>query len=144
GADAVDDPAGEAQRLFDEILAPDDMAHIARVVNALPLVQLQVIVPYNALVGGFPLCAGCARPTAQAALPPPDGPGQDSAHRGPPEPGADPGSPPPQTGPSPAGSDRRGRGSVAEVLGPHPFFITDGHARELALFPGTTLHRLVV
>jgi hypothetical protein len=33
---------------------------------------------------------------------------------------------------------------VGEVLGPHPFFITDGHARELALFPGTTLHRLVV
>lgn len=33
---------------------------------------------------------------------------------------------------------------VAEVLGPHPFFISDGHARELALFPGTTLHRLVV
>lgn len=30
------------------------------------------------------------------------------------------------------------------MLGPHPFFITDGHARELALFPGTTLHRLVV
>ena len=32
---------------------------------------------------------------------------------------------------------------MAEVLGPNPFFITDGHARELALLPGTTLHRLV-
>ncbi|RIK14463.1 MAG: hypothetical protein DCC50_11110 [Acidobacteria bacterium] len=32
---------------------------------------------------------------------------------------------------------------MAEVLGATPFFITDGQARELALLPGTTLHRLV-
>lgn len=29
------------------------------------------------------------------------------------------------------------------MLGANPFFVSDGHARELALMPGTTIHRLV-
>lgn len=117
--------------LLDDTLSPDAMEHIARVVHALPLVQLQVVVPYNALSGGFPLCAGCSSPLHRPAAPVDRSTTQESQEdsaqvrsRG--RPG------------------HRGRGLVAEVLGPHPFFITDGHARELALFPGTTLHRLVV
>lgn len=38
------------------------------------------------------------------------------------------------------GSDR---GAVAMVLGPSPFYISPGQVRELALLPGTTLHRLL-
>ncbi|WP_151524473.1 hypothetical protein [Serinicoccus kebangsaanensis] len=43
----------------------------------------------------------------------------------------------------PARCDRR-LGSVGHVLGHHPAFISPGHARELALLPGTTLSRLLV
>ncbi|HSP61106.1 MAG TPA: HNH endonuclease signature motif containing protein, partial [Ornithinimicrobium sp.] len=34
-------------------------------------------------------------------------------------------------------------GTVAELLGLHPAFLTPGHARELALAPGTTMHRIL-
>lgn len=37
-----------------------------------------------------------------------------------------------------------GRGQVAELLGPVPFFATPGHARELALTPGSMFYRLLV
>lgn len=36
-----------------------------------------------------------------------------------------------------------GRGLVGELIGSHPMFLTPGHARELVLLPGTTLHRLL-
>ena len=35
-------------------------------------------------------------------------------------------------------------GTVAELLGLHPAFLTPGEARELALAPGTTMHRILV
>src|SRR5690606_25392376 len=35
-------------------------------------------------------------------------------------------------------------GTVAELLGLHPAFLTPGQARELALAPGTTMHRILV
>ena len=130
--------------LFDETLAPEAMDHIARVLNALPLVQLQVVVPFGALAGGFPICASCGNPTDRGAPPTP----APSAKSPPPrQPSPARQSPPPGQSPPPTPAHREadlGRGGVAEVLGPHPFFVTDGHARELALFPGTTLHRLVV
>ncbi len=39
---------------------------------------------------------------------------------------------------------QRSGDAVGEALGRHPAFITPGHARELALAPGTTLSRLLV
>lgn len=114
--------------LVDDTIAPDDLAHVARVVNALPLVQLQVVVPYNTLAGGFPMCGRCGEPTADTS----------------PRPSVPPDTRRPPGPPVPRAHRRASRGPVAEVLGPHPFFVTDGHARELALLPGTTLHRLVV
>lgn len=57
----------------------------------------------------------------------------------------------PEHGGTSCGSGRVGRGPhppsrgiVAHVLGRHSAFITPGHARELALIPGTTLSRLLV
>ena len=90
------------------------------------MVTLQVVVPYAALAGGFPVCVRCGHTSELSDAPP--------IHGRPPE------------GPRPDGrppDKPRLRGRVAQVLGPNPFFITDHHARELALFPGTTLHRLV-
>ncbi|AXH96320.1 hypothetical protein [Ornithinimicrobium avium] len=100
--------------LFEEVIAPQDMELLARVVNGLPPVALQVVLPYS------------TRDTGQqeAVHNRPHGAGQDCARRGPP--------------------GRSGRGRVGEVLGPNPFFVSEGHARELALMPGSTLHRLVV
>ena len=119
-----DERGGEAP--FDDALAPDDIEHLVRVLNALPMVTLQVVVPYAALAGGFPVCVRCGHTSELSDAPP--------IHGRPPE------------GPRPDGrppDKPRLRGRVAQVLGPNPFFITDHHARELALFPGTTLHRLV-
>ncbi|RIK12752.1 MAG: hypothetical protein DCC50_13035 [Acidobacteria bacterium] len=144
--DTTGDTDGAQGVLFDPVLAPDDMELLARVVNALSAVALQVIVPYAALAGGFPICGHCSgtlerrssrggpgpsgAPGPGRDEPPAEDPGEDSARRGPP-------------GRACRGRGR-GRGRVGEVLGPHPLFVTDGHARELALMPGTTLHRLVV
>ncbi|AXH95227.1 hypothetical protein [Ornithinimicrobium avium] len=137
--DAVSDDAvsgGESAGgvLFDEVIAPQDMELLARVVNGLPPVALQVVLPYSTMAGGFPICGRCSGPLdapeprdtgqQEAVHNRPPGAGQDSARRGPP--------------------GRSGRGRVGEVLGPNPFFVSEGHARELALMPGTTLHRLVV
>ncbi|QFG69426.1 HNH endonuclease [Ornithinimicrobium pratense] len=41
------------------------------------------------------------------------------------------------------GREPPGRGLVGELIGSHPMFLTPGHARELVLLPGTTLHRLL-
>ncbi|MFC6420213.1 hypothetical protein [Ornithinimicrobium tianjinense] len=121
--------------LFDDALAPDDIQHMLRVLNALPTVTLQVVVPYAALAGGFAVCVRCGH-TSELGDHPPDGPPPD----GPRADGPPPDGPPPDGRPA---ARSRLRGRVAQVLGPNPFFITDHHARELALFPGTTLHRLV-
>jgi hypothetical protein len=186
---AVDDGHGEGSPdewdradPFDEVLCPADMELLAKVVNGLPTVQLQVVVPFGGLAGGFPLCAHCARGSDLGRPHPPPAPGQHPAHdQRPadtddarldgPRPACDQrpadtddavldGPRPAPDGQQPTGKEQRcagdegrdpapprrgrGRGLVGEVLGPHPFFITDGHARELALLPGTTLHRLVV
>lgn len=147
--------AEEQDGLFDETLAPEDVEHIARVINALPSVQLQVVVPFNALAGGFPICASCGGPTSATRAPvsPPAGrspgarpPSDRSASErpSPDRPSSDRQSDDRPLPDRPPYRSRPVRGPMAEVLGPHPFFITDGHARELALLPGTTLHRLVV
>ncbi|RIK16684.1 MAG: hypothetical protein DCC50_04155, partial [Acidobacteria bacterium] len=158
GHDATGDTDGAQGVLFDPVLAPDDMELLARVVNALPAVALQVVVPYSTVAGGFPICAHCSGPL-DAPEPDDPAPGEDSALGGPPgwavfpehdERDGDGGPAPPRGDPSRrqrrrgAPPGRRGRGPVGEVLGANPFFVSEGHARELALMPGTTLHRLVV
>ncbi|GAA5166429.1 hypothetical protein [Ornithinimicrobium tianjinense] len=130
---------------FDDILAPEDVDQLIRVLNALPTVTLQVVVPYSALAGGFPVCVRCGHATHRPSDHPPptetlpdDSPPEDgSPCRIPPDEGPPAGTPPDEGARPP----RRGR--VGQVMGPHPFFVTDNHVRELALFPGTTLHRLV-
>ncbi len=130
----------------DEVISPEGLEEIARVVNAQPLTHVQVVVPHAVLGSALPVCASCAGTIA---------PGDEGAPPGsaaPPSAGSPPGPPPDADdlaspgaqSPSPPAAASAGRGMVAEVLGPHPFFITPGHARELALLPGTTLHRLVV
>ena len=134
---------------FDDTLAPEDVDQLIRVLNALPTVTLQVVVPYSALAGGFPVCVRCGHGTDDPpdeppphVTPPSQAPPDQTPDRpppgGPPPAGAAPGGPPPDD------RDRRPwRGRVGQVMGPHPFFVTDNHVRELAIFPGTTLHRLV-
>lgn len=139
-----DDAAAEPTLPWaDEVLAPDDLAQLVRVINAQPLVQLNVVMPYSTLVGGFPMCAGCSSPTDRPSFPVEQEdsvPGENSA--------LSEGSAPRED--SALGEDSalledpdRRRGGAAEVLGPSPFWITDGHARELAMLPGTELHRFV-
>lgn len=148
--------------LFDEIIAPEEMDRLVRVVNALPPVELQVIVPLDTLTATAGRCAECGGPVAGAA---PSGP--DLRAPGPPGEGSqensacDPSDRELGAGARPLGHQDDdedvpewmriladllpavpGRGLVGEVLGPTPFFLTPGHARELALTPGTTLHRL--
>lgn len=125
----------------DELLTPEEGQRIAQVVTARPAVHLQVIVPWDTLTGQ-PSCASCAaaRPDEvgghhQEAV---RGQSPDTAVRGlPPDTDA-----PPET--VPGGVRAPGHGSVAKVLGRHPLFLAPGHARELALSPGTTLSRLLV
>lgn len=142
----------------DELVSPEDLAKLARIINAQPLVHLNVVLPYSTLTGGFPMCAGCGQPTDR-----PSGPGADPTAEGPPDPppqhpGENSAQQADQDGTAGAGSPLGGsersarqhrlrarglRGGVAEVLGPTPFWITDGYARELALMPDTMLHRFV-
>ncbi len=129
--------------IVDDVLAPEDLEHLARVINAQPAVQLQVVVPVDTLRLGFPICSGCAQrldiedqPATVVRPRPESGPDRRSTR----EPGEDSAldlDPYPDPGPP-------GRGLVGEALGPSPFFLSPGHARELALLPGTTMHRLLV
>lgn len=126
-----------------DLITPQQADRLAAVLDAQPSVQLQVVVPADALAMGFPVCGSCAAQLdaeaddPRAEVPPVPGP--------PPGPPAGPpaGPPPgPLAGPPPADGPP-GRGLVGEVLGPLPFFVTPGHGRELALLPGTTLTRLL-
>lgn len=97
-------------------MTPQGLEELTRVINGQPAINLQVIVPWDSLTGR------------------PAGPWDDGEDRGR---GTAQGRP---LRPS-------GRGAVAQVLGAPGLagaFITPGHARELALTPGTTLSRLLL
>lgn len=134
---------------FDEIVAPEEMDRLVRVVNALPPVALQVVVPVDVLtpvVHRCPSCGETARnaPEQPSSAPPEDRPGGPSPF---------PDDPHERTGEESVPEwmqvlatwlpEGPGRGFVGEVLGPTPFALSPGLARELALTPGATLHRLV-
>ncbi|OLT15282.1 hypothetical protein BJF80_10460 [Serinicoccus sp. CUA-874] len=155
-------PMPEAE--VEEDLTLADLAAIHRVTTAQPQVELQVVVPWESLAGRAASDAhGMDTPNHRTALPdrtPRTGAEGDRT----PEVSA-------ALDRTPAGSalpDRALAGSVApdrtagtdgehghlgpvprlgsvgQVLGHHPVFISPGHARELALVPGTTLSRLLV
>ncbi|MGO0576133.1 hypothetical protein [Ornithinimicrobium panacihumi] len=142
---------GAELTLFERAIAPDDMEMLARVINAQPPVSLQVIVPHSALMVGAPVCGECATSitgessaSAVRGAGPPSAPAtqtQTQAHTQAQPESLHPPSLHPPTLHSPP--DSPGRGQVAEILGPHPMSITPGHARELALVPGTELFRLM-
>ena len=115
------DPDAAAGSDPDHELSTADLAQIARILNAQPQVQVQVVVPWDALVGrpACPRCGGTSDEEASAA----------ARARVPDE-----------AAPRPSS---RSRGGVGEILGRFPAFITPGHARELALTPGATMVRLL-
>ncbi|MFK5635415.1 hypothetical protein [Ornithinimicrobium sp. LYQ103] len=106
-----------------ELITPEDIQALAAVMNATPAVALQVVVPWDALLGEA-VCPSCRRGVV---------PGQASTGGGG---GATDGAGP--------GSSPRRCGPVAELLGWHPAFLSREHVRELALQPGTVFHRLLV
>ncbi|WP_161937876.1 hypothetical protein [Serinicoccus chungangensis] len=112
----------------DALVSPTHGETVAQIVTAQPSICLEVVVPWDAL-SGHPACAGCPG----GDDPPP------TARQAPPDPAAASRALSP-----PAAAPARPRSPVGEVLGRHPAFITAGHARELALAPGTTLTRLLV
>ena len=95
----------------EEALTVADLESIARIVSASPPVNLQVVVPWDAVAGR----ASMKRPTMGHGAP---GAPSDPGARG------DPG--------GPGRHDAAARGCVGQVLGHHPAFISPGHARELA------------
>ncbi|MFC6423017.1 hypothetical protein [Ornithinimicrobium tianjinense] len=160
------DGTAEVDALVDDALAPDDLERLATILNGQPTVHAQVVVPVDDLRRGQAYCPGCASqlvpdsespphppppaPSPPSSSPPRPSPPPPSSPPPPPPPSSPPppppsSPPPPPTPPSwpPGRDDAPGRGRVAEVLGPHPFFLTPGHARELVLRPGTTLFRLL-
>ncbi|MGD8149131.1 hypothetical protein [Ornithinimicrobium sp. Y1694] len=159
-----DSNGSDSPGLFDPVIAPDEADLLARIINAAPPVALQVIVPHDALGLGFPVCMACSGPIG--STPPPEGtapdPHPETVDDPHPETAADPHAEPgPQEAPPrsratatsplprpshnspPPGHDRTVRGKVGEIIGANAAFISGGLARELALTPGTILHRLL-
>lgn len=99
-----------------ELVTTQDSAQLTKIMHALPTANLNVIVPLGTLIG--------ADRNALTTQPPhPD----------------DSGRPPPA---SPE-ADEESEVGVGEVIGPYPLFLYPGQVRELALTPGSTLHRLL-
>lgn len=108
------DPAGEGA--LDDVTVPG-LDRLGQIMNALPDVELQVVVPWDALTGQ-PSCASC----------------QSRRGTGPP------------LSPQVSDRSVRdgGRPDVGELIGHHPAFLSPSHVREMALLPGTTFRRLLV
>ena len=149
GPSSRDEVAGSPEGWAD-LLTPD-LEAVARVVSGMPTVELQVVVPWDALAGR-PACTTCA-PTVK------QGPRDVSSDRADTCNGEDSDHPtgPDHHVPHPtdtcdgqdsafAGADDHGPGGrqgVGLVLGRHPAYLSPGQIRELALTPDTTLARLL-
>ncbi|WP_151525520.1 HNH endonuclease signature motif containing protein [Serinicoccus kebangsaanensis] len=116
----------------DELGVPD-LGEVSRVVSALPAVELQVVVPWDALAGtDAPTTVNPTNPTAPTE---PTDPTQPTDPTNLPRAVHHPCDDPPRC--------RRARRGVGLVLGRHPAYLTPGQIRELALQHGTTLRRLL-
>lgn len=139
----------------DHDLSVPDLAGISAVLAGLPSIDLQVVIPWDALAGQ-PACTRCTTArtsTVDGGAGPRETDDRDGSGVG-----DEPASAPPPTPPRPGGDQTSdpGAGQTADpgtgqegagvglVLGRHPAFLSPGHLRELALLPGTTLHRLLV
>lgn len=123
--------AGSGDLLGEGELAVPDLEGMARVLHALPPIDLQVIVPWDTLTGApAPPAPPAAPATPTAPADPRGGPHGQGA------PGRTPASGDTQAG---AGA---GAG-VGLVVGDRPVYVSPGQVRELALVPGTTVHRLL-
>ncbi|MGD8151166.1 hypothetical protein ACQE92_15555, partial [Ornithinimicrobium sp. Y1694] len=78
GTEKADGPQGgldEPDGLFDPVIAPERADLLARIINAVPPIALQVIVPHDVLGLGHPICPTCATtihpPPPATADPPP-------------------------------------------------------------------------
>lgn len=121
-------------------LSDGDLEKFAQVMAGMPTVNMQVVIPWDALTGS-PACQRC-------------GGGLDVTGSGGDVSGAPSPSPPSPERSSPAvlgtgascpwsGSERAAVGQVLGVPGVAGVFITPGQARELLLEPGTILTRLL-
>lgn len=134
---------------------------LAAVLNALPAATLQVIVPYSVFhqgsTGGSPSPSGPARPAAAGSAFWPDSPPTAQPWPWTWPPGSTcptcgtsptPGSSPPGGAAKPDPAAPAGTVletlAVGQVQGAFPTFLTPDEVRDLALIPGTTLHRLLV
>ncbi len=138
---AADD--GAAPEGWADLVTPD-LEAIARVATGMPTVELQVVVPWDALAGRA-ACSTCAAGTGGVhdAAGDPSGPIQreDSAHPARPgDPGRYPVDPPRREDSAHPGAVDS---PVGLVLGRHPAYLWPGQVRELALMPGTTMARLL-
>ncbi|MFK5690758.1 hypothetical protein ACI3EY_13920 [Ornithinimicrobium sp. LYQ92] len=96
-------------------LAVADLGSMARVLHALPPIDLQVIVPWDTLTGAP------AAPTASAGRAVPAGQAAEGVE----------------------GVGAGAGAGVGLVVGDRPVYVSPGQVRELALIPGTTVHRLL-
>ncbi|WP_131106185.1 HNH endonuclease signature motif containing protein [Ornithinimicrobium sufpigmenti] len=127
--------------LLDDLWSPAHEEQLAQVLSGMPTITLQVITPWDSLTGTA-ACRRCGHGhdldlNGQASTPPPPEVQESSV---------------PVAGPGTVKTDIMGgrsrvvRGQVGHILGAHGrpgAFITPGQVRELALTPGTTLHRLL-
>lgn len=112
----------------DRIVTPDDVEALAAVINASPPGQVELVMPWDALLGQA-VCPSC-----RGAVVPPAG----SAGR------SQPSTPVPDRS-VPPGTDERSSppGWVGELRGYPSAFVMPDEAREIALRPGSVFYRLL-
>lgn len=143
----------------DAIITPADVEALRSIVEATPAGQVELVVPWDALLGRVvcPRCDGRAVGPVGVNDPPSDDPPLNDPS---PPGGSPPGGSPPGAGPSPepdsppnrdrprhedepAQDDRARPRWVGELRGSPAGWVTPAEAREIALRPGSTFYRLL-
>lgn len=126
--------------LLDDLWSPAHEERLAQVLSGMPTITVEVITPWDSLTGTA-ACRRCGHGlNLNHHAPAPQENGQGSSVPATAQDGTD--ARRGTEGPEP----RVVRGQVGHILGAHGrpgVFITPGQVRELALTPGTTLHRLL-
>ncbi|SOC58069.1 HNH endonuclease signature motif containing protein [Ornithinimicrobium cerasi] len=110
GTVAIPDPGGGG---CDEIVTPDDLEALAAVVNATPSGQVELVVPWDAILGRA-VCPRCDRTAV-----------------------------PDSRGGGPTSAPDQDVGRVGEFKGWPSAWVTPEEAREIALRPGSFFHRIL-